>query len=274
MDKSRINYYNLYQEYEVLMNLSISISENTFNKGCKKNVEVASWLYTKVITHIFSIYKLLPRSPFDNNSKNEIWDISSIAVLTRTIIDTYYVLYYIGVDEIEESLFDFRLLVFQYHSEHKRLQKIKLMNLDKNKYQNIELEFSKLKEELIKNEYFNKFDNELKRQIKKGKKAILLTNTEMSDLCGVSKDYYNLIFKDLSSYVHSYPFAINKLSSFRAGNNVSLDELGLIVEYSLVYLSLSIRDFISIIPDDIDIKLSKKEMSLIEDRCFLAKKIY
>jgi len=90
----------------------------------------------------------------------------------------------------------------------------------------------------------------------------LLTNSEISELAKIDKDYYKNVFMFLSSYVHSHPFSIQQLMGFRAGEEDSLRLMNIVIQYSSLYLSLSIRDFISVIP--IEIGIDEKIKQIIE----------
>ena len=45
-----------------------------------------------------------------------------MAVLTRAVIDTYYVLFYLAIDSVDEEVRRFRFLLWDYHSEMQRLK--------------------------------------------------------------------------------------------------------------------------------------------------------
>src|SRR3990172_5858991 len=54
--------------------------------------EVAVSIFTKLTLHGMAIRALFPLTP-------AVWDIGSLAVLTRAVIDTYFALFYFAVDD-------------------------------------------------------------------------------------------------------------------------------------------------------------------------------
>lgn len=231
-------YKKIYNDFQELKALSTSISSLTFNKKCNKYEKVASLVFTKNLAHIYSLDKLLPNL----SKQNELWDLSSLSTIARSIIDAYYVMYYIAFDSIEDKQKEFRFLLFQYHSEKSRLEMLKSIKTEY-KLDEIENTVRGLLSELERNKYFAKLDNNVKSEIKKGKKSRLLSNSDISEIVGIDKTYYKLVFNHLSNYVHTFPFAINELSTFRAGTQRALDDIGLLLQYVVSYLALCIEGF-------------------------------
>lgn len=77
----------------------------------------------------------------------------------------------------------------------------------------------------------------------------------------------------LSSYVHAHPFSLNQLSAFRGGAEESLRLIGVVLRYAAVYLSLAIRDFLVLVPDQKG-KLPPEVDRLVELWCGVAKEIF
>ena len=253
-----LEYKKLYNDFIKLKKLSNEISSFTINKKCTKYEEIASWVFTKNIAHIYSFDKLLP----DINKANELWDLSSLASIARSIIDAYYVMYYISFETISSEEKEFRFLLFQYHSEKSRYKMLKLMNTT-HSLSEIEKDIEILYRKIESSKLFSSLEKTTKRNIKKGEKSRLLTNTELSKKSGINENYYNAVFKHLSNYIHTYPFSINDLSTFRAGTEDAINSIGLFVQYVINYLALSIEGYLLLDICKENFSLNQKELELI-----------
>ena len=97
-------YVESIKDYEKLCNICIQLSINTHKRKVNSwREEYGSYIFAKIATHSIAILKLLPYSPLFELPKNfKVWDISSLAVLVRALIETYNVFYYLIMDEIDD----------------------------------------------------------------------------------------------------------------------------------------------------------------------------
>ena len=71
----------------------------------------------------------------------------------------------------------------------------------------------------------------------------------LSSSAGIKPDYYKASYMHLSSYVHAYPFSLQQLAQFKAGDDDSLLLIKVVIEYSTAYLCLAVRDFLKLCPE-------------------------
>jgi len=75
-----------------------------------------------------------------------------------------------------------------------------------------------------------------------------LTNLEIAKNAGINEQYHKTSYMYLSSYIHTYPFAISQTSAIE--NLDQIIELSKpILDQCFGYLCLCIRDFIYLFPD-------------------------
>jgi Family of unknown function (DUF5677) len=192
-----------------------------------------------------------------------VWDIASLATLVRSVIDSYYVFFYLTIDECSEDEVDFRYFLWNYHAEKQRIDMLKRMKSENPIIDQILKNIENLKSNLLSNKFYNSLGTDTKKKIRKGKIGILLTNTELSKRAGIDPDYYKSTFNYLSAYVHGFPFASTQLAAFRAGSEESLELIKVIIDYCTGYISVAIRDFIKLLPEQSD-KIDKKTKFLVE----------
>jgi len=244
------------------MNLSIATHGRMVTSWQK---EYASYIFGKICVTAIAILKLLPKSSFYGAVNNiEFWDISSVCTLVRSLIDTYNIFYYLIIEKIDESESEFRFVLWKLHSESERLKMLRLVNSKRGELYGIQQNIEKLKKKIIKNKFYQNLSYNKQKKLKSGKYGIFLTNSQISERAGVNPNYYKAIYKYLSSYVHTYPFSISQIAEFRAGDPKSLRLLETVIEFATPYISLSIRDFVKIFPDQSG-KLSHQVVDTIKN---------
>jgi hypothetical protein len=257
-------YKESYWKFKELIHAGFSISMATNGIQVETpDLEVGSRIFVKLVSHARAIFMLLPKAPAgDVVPEQELWDISSIAVLARSLVDAYYALYYVAVDDPGKKVKEFRWLNWDYHAEKRKRKKLELIGSQHPDIPSIEEHVHSLKEQIINHDEYQKLNGKAKKKIRNANEARLLTNSEISELANIDKDYYKNVFMFLSSYVHSYPFSIQQLIRFQAGEEESMRLMNIVIQYSSIYLSLSIRDYITVIP--IEIEIDQKIQQIIE----------
>lgn len=250
-------YKAAYAELKKLINTAFKIALNIqYKEVDSRDLEVASRLFSKIISHARAILVLAPKKPAGIDAyAQELWDLSSMATLCRSLIDSYYVLFYVAIDDANISTKEFRWILWDYHAESRRLKKLELIGSTLPVVTEIKENVARLKDKLTNHEVFKSLDSPTQKKLKKPSEGIFSTNSELSVRAGIDEDYYKNAFMFLSSYVHSHPFSIEQLTEFRAGEDQSLNLLKIVVEYSSIYLSLTLRDFVKLVPEvseDID----------------------
>ncbi len=233
MNKEKIEYIAKVKKLEKLFDILVEIIER--NKGQK----ITSWdkdylnhLSIKFCFHLSSILKLLPTSKLyipilDAN----LFDFSSICVLTRSMIETFMKFLYVLKDKDDPTLHELKFLVLEHHSEKKRLNFLKLNNVTMNDaIKELENEVKKLWEKIKNNPRFDNF-TKVSKEIRKGKKAFLFSDEDICNSYNISIDYYKVIFQYLSQYTHPLPFGIKQMSQL----SNSIDEIYILLNPDLDY---------------------------------------
>lgn len=214
-----IEYHTKYlkqlSEFESLVAVALKISEDVH--GIKVNTwreQYGTYIFAKICFHILAIERLLPKSKYHIVTKSfEVWDISSCAVLARAFIETYYIQYYLIIDEIDNTELDFRFSLWNFHSEKERLKMLNLIDSKSPEMKDIKDSVDGFLTEIKNNKYYQKQETRIKRDVRKGRMAFTLTKSQISEKSGILPNYYKNAYKYLSSYAHTYPFSISQLAS-------------------------------------------------------------
>lgn len=246
MSPAESKYLENTNDLEHLAGIALRLSAETQEREVNSwRLEYGSYIFTKICCHAVALLQLKPHiGEPDPNYDMAIWDMSSLAVLARAIIDSYYVFFYLAVDGCDEDESEFRYYLWNYHAEKQRIDLINKVNPESPETANLERQVEGLKENLVGNGFYQALETKLQRKIRKGEVAFSLSNTELSKRAGIHPVYYKSTFNFLSAYVHAYPFAATQLMAFRVDDDESIEVLTMIINYSIGYLCHVIRDFI------------------------------
>jgi len=247
-----MNYIEKVKTYELLFNKAMNLSCKTFAKKVETwEEQIASDLFGRICAQGFSILKLIPESEiYKRINAMELWDYSSICIITRSLLDTYLIFFHFCVDIPEnESEREFKKLFWDYYMDYKRIKNLELIkshhpSLLKIKESNRK-EFINIK----KNSYFNSLKNELQKELIKCNKFQIPNNTDIAVKAGFNADFYKSTYNYLSMYVHSDSFSIDQIAIFKAGSDYSYFLIETVLNNLIIIMSLSLRDFVKILPE-------------------------
>lgn len=272
MSHVNTKYLDAYVECSLLVDAAFSLSAATQGREVSaRELEVASWVFAKIVSHALAALNIAPKGPLGGLApEHEFWDVSSMAVLVRAEMDAYYTLFYIAIDKVDPEIREFRWLLWDHHSELRRLEKLRLIGSTDEKMQKLENEVGRMTEEIVSHSIYKMQKPPIQKKLRNGELGIFATNTELSKRADIDPAYYKAAFMFFSSYVHAHPFSLNQLSAFRGGAEESLRLIRVVLRYAVVYLSLAIRDFLVLVPDQKG-KLSPEVDRLVELWCGIAK---
>ncbi len=231
--------------------------------------EYGSHIFGKICMTAIAILKLLPKSKFNVAVNNmEIWDISSVCTLARSLIDAYYSFQYLIIEKVDKHELEFRFTLWSLHSESERLKMLELIKSTSNKLDEIRKNIEELRRKLRSNKFYKSLDSKAQKKFSSGEIGMFLTNTQISKNAGINPNYYKAVYKYLSNYVHTFSFSISQIASFKAGDPESLRLLKTAVGYCTGYLCLAIRDFVKLVPDQLS-NLSHDIIETIKDWVYI-----
>ena len=246
----RQNYIETYADFRVLCDVAFELSVS--NQGFPvetRELQTASSVFAKLASHAHAIIKLAPVSPLGHERQNEFWDLASVAILTRALVDTYYTMFYIAIDKTDEETQQFRWLLWDQHDVLHRLEKLRLIGSESEEIPNLRTRAEVLTKQITEHPIYSRQPSARQKKLRTGELGIFSTNTDLSVRAQIDPAYYKTAFMFLSSYVHSHPFSINQLALFTANEENSLHTLATVIRYGVVYLSLAVKDFYEICPN-------------------------
>lgn len=241
MDNSR--YKSIRSEFDLLLNWGVKLSNALANKKAPLDRDYyADRVFSKLLCHAITLRRIIPTGLAPEQEGNtELWDISSACAITRALIESFDALFYISIEEIADPEREFRVMLWDLHSEERRLKKLELIESKSSEVMNIVDRVAELRKTVIEHNNFTMLDNGSKKKIEKGESpAFYLNHSERNKRAKINHSYYNACIMFLSAYVHTFPFSINQLMQFKAGDSESLRLMSLPVQYAIGFLAKSV----------------------------------
>jgi len=251
MSTAVYKYSDVKEELREVVSLAVKLSIKTSGRKVSEwSHEYASYIFAKICGHGHSALSLSPTGlvPVQPGT-SELWDLSSLCVIVRTLVDAYYAMYYVAVDQVSSEERSFREALWTFQGEKKRLELLHLIKSQSPELEKLNQEVDRLKKVLIQHPLFTSLSPNQQKKARNGNLPLYLSNSELSVRACIQPDYYKSVYRSLSSYVHTYPFSVSQLMRLRASNPESLRLFSVTLRYCLTFLCLAVRDFRILFPD-------------------------
>lgn len=185
----------------------------------------ASLIFTKLCTSGVTVLSICP--PPSNIGKNKHWDCASVATLTRSIIETYLVFFYLCVEACDPKEWEARWRLLNLHDHMSRLKMFKVMEGAEDRVEQFENYTNEVKSDLENTDYFNSLSGKLKKHYLKGNNAFFKSQDELIAAAGGNVDEFRFRYRFLSNHTHSYPMGFYRMAEGGRGTGVESDlEIG------------------------------------------------
>lgn len=243
------SYKTTLNELEDLMELVFKISNSIAGiSGVTFQQEQGSYIFIKIGLTIESILKNLPYC-VRNKSDIQFWDISSISILTRSLLESYLVLYYLCIDEVDEDTALLKELIWEYHADKERLKMLEIVGSKRPEVSYIKKDISIRWEKIEKNASYNKLTDSKIKEIRKGSTFKIIKDEDIIKYSGVSIKYYKVSYKWLSGYVHTNGVSIQQIIASTHDKDGLLNACKTLIQYCINFTYITIRDITKLFPN-------------------------
>ncbi|MGB6295661.1 MAG: hypothetical protein WBF90_05675 [Rivularia sp. (in: cyanobacteria)] len=275
---------NLTEEYKRYLKIfsfltseAIRLSNNLPSIVSKRSQDISNEnfvflsIYSKIILHANSILSILPKDEpgqLYGSDNFKLLDFSSVASLTRDIIDADNTLFYLFTEKVDDSEREFRLLLFGLHGYMREKEFISLVGgLGHEKIiDDISTQINIFLEKLEKNSFFRNLKVEIEQGTQRGKRAkevfkrkdgrienvkdaLFLTRKEIIKIRGMDLPFFDAMYLFLSSHVHSYLMGTSLVGSSIVFDEKSLAFLLKTISNAAFYLCLAMIDTTILFPE-------------------------
>lgn len=198
-------------------------------------------LIDKLLSHAVSLANLLPS---DMPGRGSSWDLSSISVLARCILEAYEALAYIAFHKITSEERRFRISLWKAHDLDRRLQMMELIPDNQRSVSQCTQWLAEAKGELTETSFFYGLEPKEQKRILHKLPAYHLSHEKLCQASEIDFGYFELAKMFLSQYVHSTSFAIHHLSKHVANSEDGYRNTCVPLTHAMVFLAKSIHDLI------------------------------
>lgn len=230
-------YQKTVREFEAILEHAKAVSSSLVGTiPGEDHMSYGEQIFVKLLAHCVTMRRLAP-DPY-RRTPNELWDLPSMAAIARCAIEAHDAFLYIATGAITSEERDFRLRLWEFHDKTRRLRMLEAIGSKDPKTDEIRLESVRLFDEVRTHPFFVLVSAGVRRKVLDGDPPPFhLSQRERCDAFGINYDYYNAITMQLSQYVHSLPFSVHQLFSFRAGTSDVLPLMSLPMQFVLPFLS-------------------------------------
>ena len=178
----------------------------------------ASLLFTKLCTGSVSILSICP--PPNRIGRSAHWDCASVAALTRGIIETYLVFFYLCIEECDKQEWEARWRLMNLHDHMSRLKMFKVMDGADEEVTKFESYTDKVKCDLEETKYFKLLCEKQQKHYLRGNNAFFKNQDDLIEAMGGSVDEFRFRYRFLSNHTHSYPMGFYRMAELGRGTSV------------------------------------------------------
>jgi len=107
------NYMGIYKRFDSACEVATKISLQQHGIETDGRGIRAANIFTRQLLTAYSLKKLLPVLRTGTDPDTGLWDVATIALVSRSILENFQALYFYGTEEISELEADFRFHIFQ-----------------------------------------------------------------------------------------------------------------------------------------------------------------
>ena len=168
---------------------------------------------------------------------DEFWDLPSMCAIARCVIEGHDSFMYIAADTVPADERDFRVFLWELHDKTRRLKMLESIGSKRPEVDEIRATIPILTAKVTTHPTFPVTRQDIQRKVLEGDPpAFHLSQRVRCESVGLDFEYYSTVTMQLSQYVHTLPFALHQLFSFRAGSNESLSLMSLPFDYIVPFL--------------------------------------
>ncbi|KVG35091.1 hypothetical protein WK72_21580 [Burkholderia ubonensis] len=241
-------YKEILAEFDTLLGHAHSVCNRLTGRPIEGlHLAYVDTIYTKLICHGISLRRLSPTLDV-RVSQQELWDLPSVCAVSRSLIEAYDALAYIGAPDISEKEREFRFLVWNAHDQVRRLTMLERIGSVGARRDEILTKAAEVTRKIRAHECFANAPKDLQARVKRGE-PFHLTRQERNLAHGINDDFYVAATMFLSQYLHTFPFAIHQLMHAKAGDPASIQLSSMPLRYTMPFIIKAVDAMTALWPD-------------------------
>jgi hypothetical protein len=210
--------------FEGVLDSMILTSQATSGRYEEPRIGWASILFTRSCVLSVSLARLLPLSRRDGgNHDGIVWDFSSIATLTRAILECDLMLFYLGLEDPGHDEWQARLNLMHLHDATARVDMMRTLFAEEAQARGINKQRDELVERLRTNPFFAALPVKRQDHFLRGENIRFEIQDGVLERMGRNVDEFRAWYRVLSAHAHSYSLAFHRMLTDERGKGVEND---------------------------------------------------
>lgn len=209
--------------------------------------DLASRLFIKQTLHTAAILAISPDFKGASEDTGFRLDPSSVAVLARSVLETYLTFFYLCTEPVEEDERTFRLAVWEHHDLKSRQKGRRNANPSDSELPEFDRLVGGAFAKVSAFQAFRDLPTALHKNIRSGRDALLLTNQEIAQRAGIHPTRYRDDYIHMSSFAHSGPLALAQIRDCYSRPDVIAMLIAADFKTVVGYQALGFSDFEAIV---------------------------
>lgn len=222
-------------------------------------------IFTRQTLSGISLHKLLPKPTVEVSDNDDFWDISSIASLSRNIIEGYLSLYYFGTEKISEAEAELRFFILQLHKNVEWYHIRKIIDQRDPELPEFEKTIYMQKAQIKNHEFVENLSPENKQRAIRGIE-MYKTKYDFEKQNPVCKDLI-VTYRRFSNLTHPVPISIERIDDEHGRGSGSDRDVAysiLLLMNARKYLAASVVDIVEHFPNELLKKFPNETASVKE----------
>lgn len=238
MDDVKSRYFARLDEFGQMMKAAWAVSEVLAKTEAETVAQTyAGTLFMKLVAHGASLTRLLPtREP----TPGLVWDLSSIAAISRCMMDAFHTLAYLCFDEISEDEQTFRIKLLALHDADRTLQVAKSLGSSSAIVDSFNEQLEECRSAVRACPFFASLSPADQVGLLKKPRDSYMDRKERNQRSSVDDDFYVSGWIYLSQFAHSHGFAIHQLQDFEARTEDAYRAINIPLGFAMAFLARSV----------------------------------
>ncbi len=241
MEKPKIRISVLKKLYSIALKISPIEKKYIFSSA---RTEFAQQVFEKALLIISSYIRLIPN--FDKKEKHE-YDFSTLASLSRTLVELNHVYNYICRDRIGKDELEFRIVLMELHKCNETDSVLQGLGFSQDFIEKA-ISYKRFVDELFlkENEYFKNLNEKVINQLLRGKNAFYRSDS-IKKHYEIDKRIELALYKLFSNNIHSFRLGIEP--QYRHSLKAPLNLISLFflsTESGIIYFSSILRSYMAL----------------------------
>lgn len=232
--------------FEKVLNHSILVSKETRGIPCTRAEQEASVFLHKNVLSGYTLFNILyptPNASLTALSKGAlVFDFPTAYVIIRAMFEAYINMYFLLLDPISDEELEFRLDRWDKHALTERQRMGRVLRLKNPRLAEEAIQIKDLESRILNSQYFAKLPRNVQQSIRNSHKWTSTNVLERADKACIHRSQSEFLYKYLSNYSHSEPYALMQLHDVN-----SIDDARFFCDYAArfgeMFLSLTLNGF-------------------------------